>query len=303
MSRVSLEEAVARLAAGEVVALPTETVYGLAADALDPRALARIYATKGRPADHPLILHGVAPGRPGPGALGYGGPDPRADELARRFWPGPLTLVLLRTAVVPLVLTGGHDTVAVRAPAHPLFEEVLRRLGRPLAAPSANPFGRVSPTTAGHVLADWPELPVLDGGECRVGVESTILDLSGDNPALLRPGGVPVEAIEAVIGPVVRGGDTAAPGTLPSHYAPRAEVLVVDDVSTHVSRLRAAGRRVGVIEAEPAERYAAHLYQRLRALDAEGVEVIVAAAIPEVGLGVAVMDRLRRAAAARPTEG
>ena len=128
MSRVSLEEAVARLAAGEVVALPTETVYGLAADALDPRALARIYATKGRPADHPLILHGVAPGRPGPGALGYGGPDPRADELARRFWPGPLTLVLLRTAVVPLVLTGGHDTVAVRAPAHPLFEEVLRRL-------------------------------------------------------------------------------------------------------------------------------------------------------------------------------
>ena len=133
-----------------------------------------------------------------------------------------------------------------------------------------------------------------------VGVESTILDLSGDVPALLRPGGVPVEALEAVVGTVLRGGSTAAPGTLPSHYAPRAEVLVVDDVSTHVSRLRALGRRVGVIEAAPAERYAATLYQRLRELDAGGAEVIVAAAIPEVGLGVAVMDRLRRAAAARP---
>jgi L-threonylcarbamoyladenylate synthase len=303
MPRVDVAEAVAILASGGLVALPTETVYGLAGDALDPCAIKRVFEKKGRPARHPLILHGVAPGRGGAAvqALAYGGPDPRARALADRFWPGPLTLVLLRQPEVPLELTGGYPTVALRAPAHPLFEAVLVGLGRPIAAPSANPFGGVSPTTAEHVLADFPDLPVVDGGPCTVGVESTILDLSGDVPAVLRPGGVGAEDIASVIGPVTIGGDTPAPGTLSAHYQPHAKVVVVSQARTRAvaDAWRAIGTRVAVLPALAADAYAASLYRRLRELDAEGIQVIVAPEVAEVGIGVAVMDRLRRAGAGR----
>ncbi len=293
MPLVRLEEAAAHLAALGVVGVPTETVYGLAAHGLEPRALQAVYARKGRPVDHPLILHVLDD----PDAHGFG--TPAATALVAAFWPGPLTIILRRRPHVPDALTGGHPTVALRSPAHPVVRALLARGGFPLAAPSANRFGHVSPTTAAHVLADFPDLPVLDGGPCAVGVESTIIDLSGGAPSLLRPGGIPVEAIEAIIGPVARSGATPAPGTLAAHYAPRAVVIPTHRPAAEAKRLTRAGYTVAVLPAEPPAAYAASLYARLRALDATGVQVIVAEWAIEAGLGIAVNDRLRRASAAR----
>lgn len=293
MPRVSLPEAAALLRAGGLVAVPTETVYGLAADATNEAAVRAIFATKGRPAGHPLILHARDP-RP------YARFDARAERLAA-FWPGPLTLVLpLRpeAGVAPAV-TGGHGTLAVRCPAHPLTLALLDAAGVPLAAPSANRFGEVSPTTADHVLHSFPDLAVLDGGPCAVGVESTIVDLSGPLPALLRPGGLPAEAITLVLGDLAPAGPTAAPGTLPAHYAPRARVVVVNAAGALPAELRAAGETVAVLPRLDPVEHARTLYAALRTADEAGATVIVAERAAPGGLGTAINDRLERAAFGR----
>ncbi|MDE2272332.1 MAG: threonylcarbamoyl-AMP synthase [Xanthomonadaceae bacterium] len=316
-----IARAVAVLRAGGLVAIPTETVYGLAADATNEAAVARIFAAKGRPPTHPLIVH-------------LGAADwlehwaahvpPIAHRLAARFWPGPLTLILPRPARVPPIVTGGQPTVALRVPDHPLTLRLLRSFGSALAAPSANRFGAVSPTTAADVRETLGEAVdyVLDGGACTVGLESTILDLSRDPPRLLRPGGVPREALEEILGmPLEResAGPVRAPGQHPLHYAPRARLLLLPttQVVDEAVRLHAEGRHVGLLrprgEAGPqprsglkvidvpgtAEAYARGFYGFLREFDRAGCEVIVAALPEEKGLGLAIADRLRRAAAPR----
>ena len=242
-----LARAVELLRHGGVIALPTETVYGLAANAEDELAVRRVFAIKGRPATHPLIVH-----------LAHADdlkswvrhvPE-EAQRLARAFWPGPLTLVLPRSARATDAVTGGQDTVAVRVPQHPVARLVLAALGGGVAAPSANRFGRVSPTTADHVRADLGSDVdlVLDGGLCSVGVESTIVDVSQGEPAVLRPGGLAVEEIERVLGrsvPVRTSSTVRVSGSLASHYAPRAGVFLAEpaDVATRVAALRASGQR------------------------------------------------------------
>ncbi len=317
-SDFDVTRAVQVLQAGGLVALPTETVYGLAADAENELAVRRIFAVKGRPATHPLIVH-IANAQ----ALSRwaSAVPPEARTLAQTFWPGPLTLVLPRSARASDVVTGGQPTVALRVPAHPLARQVLAQLRGGLAAPSANRFGKVSPTTAEHVRADLGDEVdfILDGGPCEVGVESTIVDLSGEVPAVLRPGGVPLEALEAALGrtlTVRAHGDVRAPGMLPSHYAPRAglELVAPDQLVSRAAVLAGEGRRVALLAPAgvpvpagatlfdiPADAagYARALYARLRDIDAAGFEVIVAAPPPESGLGLAVRDRLRRAATRR----
>ena len=303
-----IAEAADLLRVGVLVAIPTETVYGLAADARNDRAVAAIYAAKNRPAFNPLIVH--LPDLAAVARLAV--LTPEAERLAAAFWPGPLTLVLpLRpdAGLSPLV-TAGLDTVAIRLPTHPAARALLAQAGIPVAAPSANPSGRVSPTRAEHVLAGLSGriAAVLDGGPCAVGVESTILALDGP-PALLRPGGVAVEAIEAALGaPLLMPGDPStpkAPGQLASHYAPEArvrlnatqaregEVLVgFGNIAGHLT-LSASG---DLLEA------AANLFHFLREADALAGPggAIAFAPVPETGLGRAINDRLRRAAAPRP---
>lgn len=313
----AIEAALEVLRRGGLVAIPTETVYGLAADASDPDAVRRIFQVKGRPADHPVIVH-VA----GADALArWADPvPPEAVALAEAFWPGPLTLVLPRRAGVSDVVTGGRGTVGVRAPAHPLTERLLQRFGGGVAAPSANRFGRVSPTRAEHVVADLGadvDL-VLDGGPCDVGVESTIVEVA-DDITVLRTGRIGADEVEAVLGRPVRrdaAGPSRAPGMLPSHYAPAARVVLAADAVEAVAPLLDAGERVAVVSEHlpaglppevvvldpvgDAEGYARHLYERLRAADAAGVDVVVAVPPASDGIGAAVLDRLRRAANARP---
>ncbi len=276
--RIPVPEAIERLRAGEVVAIPTETVYGLAADGLNPAAVARIFAIKGRPATHPLILHvaDVAAAR------AHTRWDPRADALIG-LWPGPLTIVLPNRDV-PREVTGGHATLAVRVPDHPVALAILTGVG-PLAAPSANRFGRVSPTRAEHVLVELPDLPVVDGGPCRVGVESTIVALLDGHPRLLRPGGVALETLLDSLGPVEVGGAIAAPGTLDAHYAPRGSVLLVPNGTTGAH-----------VPAGPPDDHARRLYDDLRCHDDVGIDPIVCELALPVGIGVAINDRLRRAA-------
>jgi L-threonylcarbamoyladenylate synthase len=326
-----LAAAVAVLRRGGLVAFPTETVYGLGADAGNPEAVERIFAVKGRPRTHPVIVH-LAEAV----AIKEWAADvpPDAWVLAEAFWPGPLTLILPRAAHVPGAVTGGAGTVGLRVPAQPLALELLEAFGGGVAAPSANRFGRVSPTTAAHVRADLGadvDL-VLDGGPCSVGVESTIVDLSRGVPRVLRLGGLSVEALSEALGhqvevtavalgqardasnaPAVDA--VAAPGTLSSHYAPeaRVEVLAADAVAARAGELLAEGRKVGLlapqridglpagIEALPpaggAQAYAQCLYQRLREADRRGLDVLLAVPPPEAGIGAAIADRLRRAAA------
>jgi L-threonylcarbamoyladenylate synthase len=298
-------DAVRVLRAGGLVAVPTETVYGLGADAANPDAVRRVYAVKGRPPDHPLIVH-VASAESLPR---WAATVPAAAEsLATACWPGPLTIVLHRRADVDPTVTGGRDTIALRVPAHPLTLAVLDAFGGGIAAPSANRFGHVSPTTAHHVrddLGDDVDL-VLDGGPCAVGVESTIVDLTVSPPSVLRPGGIPLEALEAIVDGPVRGEDTGprrAPGMLASHYAPRARVELVDDpveAAARVDALRADGVRAGLLDPGPdPDAYARHLYEWLRRADEDGLEVLVAVPPAASGLGWAVRDRLRKAAGPR----
>jgi len=323
-----IRRAVAVLRAGGLVAFPTETVYGLGADASQPAAVQRVFAVKGRPADHPVIVHLA-----GAGALGEWAAEvpPAAALLAERCWPGPLTVILRRAPGVPDEVTGGLETVGLRVPDQPVALALLREFAAEgaeearhgIAAPSANRFGRVSPTTAADVRADLGgdvDL-VLDGGACRVGVESTIVDCTGDEPAILRLGGLARERIEDLLGrpvPVRRvegtAGEVRAPGTLVSHYAPAARVLLVDAASLVGAAHDALGRGLGVgvigeklpgdlpagvtVLAEPVDDadYARHLYRHLRAADAAGLDTVLAVVPDEAGIGAAVADRLRRAA-------
>jgi L-threonylcarbamoyladenylate synthase len=312
--RVGVEEAVSILRRGGLVALPTETVYGLGASALDPKAVARVFAVKRRPVHHPLIVH-LADADHLPGWAEV--PD-AAWRLAERFWPGPLTVVLRRGPLALDAVTGGLATVGLRVPAHPLTQAVLVGLGGGIAAPSANRFGHVSPTTAEHVLADLGgEIDgVLDGGPCEVGIESTIVDLSGaegEAPRVLRLGAVTPEAIAEVIGAEVvvslgakatpEGERASAPGQLASHYAPRArlELWPRDAIAGRVAAL--AGRAVVVLGDDElgssAQSWARGLYAALRAADAAVPEVILVPVPPGGALAHAVRDRLERAAAPR----
>ncbi|MFJ2822023.1 L-threonylcarbamoyladenylate synthase [Streptomyces toxytricini] len=315
-----IEKAAAVLRAGGLVALPTETVYGLGANAEDPAAVARIFQVKGRPPSHPLIVH-------------IGGAEqldswvqdvpPTARLLAEHFWPGPLTLVLRRGARVPLEATGGLDTVAVRVPDHPVALELLAAFGGGVTAPSANRFGSVSPTTAAHVRTELGDAVdfVLDGGSCEVGVESTIVDVTGDVPSILRPGGVTREDLEAVLGrplAVPAASTVRVPGQHPSHYAPRARVVLVEPeaVAAEAALAQEAGHRVGVflpaalagtpVKAHAVvdvprslDAYARGLYGFLRELDEQGCDLIIASLPAEEDLGLAIANRLRRAAGPR----
>jgi L-threonylcarbamoyladenylate synthase len=310
--------AAALLRQGELVAFPTETVYGLGADAANPAAVAKIFVAKDRPADHPLIVH-----LPGDGHLDKWAreiPDV-AFELAEAFWPGPLTLILKRGPNVWDVVTGGQDTVGLRVPGHPMALELLREFNGGIAAPSANRFGRISPTTAQHVhdeLGDAVSM-VLDGGPCRVGIESTILDLSGAQPTILRPGVIGREAIAQVLGAMpAQGAGATAPrvsGSLAAHYAPRTPVALMpgDGLLIALRNALAAGEKIAVLSClgAPLEHervvwrraptdsagFAHDLYLNLRELDALGCARIIIQRPPQTAAWRAIMDRLERAAA------
>jgi L-threonylcarbamoyladenylate synthase len=294
---------------GKLVSFGTETVYGLGGDATNDHAVAAIFAAKERPRFNPLICHYPNSDAAFRAVIG----NDRAHRLAEAFWPGPLTLVLPRAPDCPVSLLAGAglDTLAVRVPAHDIARALLQEVDRPVAAPSANRSGRISPTTAQHVLAELSGriAAVLDCGACSVGVESTVLDLSGDDAVLLRPGGITVEAIVATIGAVAHHnapGALRSPGLLASHYAPRAPVrLNVNDVRPDEALLAfgtalpGAGSVFNLSEAGDLTESAARLFAGLRALDAVSASCIAVMPIPERGLGRAINDRLRRAAAPR----
>jgi len=332
----ALALAAARLRAGGLVAFPTETVYGLGADALNAEAVERIFRAKGRPASDPLIVH--VPGLAALPRVAAAAP-PLARTLAEAFWPGPLTLVLPRGPQVPDAVTAGGPTVAVRAPAHPVAQALLEASGLPIAAPSANRFARPSPTTAQHVLDDLADRVdiVLDGGPVTIGLESTILDVTRTPPVILRPGGLPLEAIRRFAPDCVvqarfleTESETApAPGQFLKHYAPRAALRIFDGprpavlaaMQAAARELESLGQSVGVLapdeEAAGFEALAAaverlgpaaelgtvgqRLFAALRALDARGVDVILARLPEQAGLGLAIRDRLYRAAEGRVT--
>jgi L-threonylcarbamoyladenylate synthase len=312
-SAAEIERAAQALRQGALVAFPTETVYGLGAIAGDDRAVARLFAAKGRPRFNPLIVHIVDRAAAAPLARW----DEIADRLAKHFWPGPLTLVLERLADAPLspLVSAGGPTVALRAPAHPVAQALLRVTALPVAAPSANPAGRASPTTADHVAAGLGQRIdlIVDGGPCPVGLESTVLDVTTSPPRLLRPGGVTREALEEVIGPL---GEPAAeadplgprsPGRLASHYAPGlplrldATSVAADEALLAFGPTPPTGAAV-TMNLSPGgdlEEAAANLFAMLHALDRPGLRAIAVMPIPDRGLGEAIRDRLARAAAPR----
>ncbi|MBT4624461.1 MAG: threonylcarbamoyl-AMP synthase [Verrucomicrobia bacterium] len=313
----ALGQAAELLAQGQLVALPTETVYGLAADARSPKAVARIFEAKGRPAGNPLIVHIDSVEI----AEGCVAAWPRAAaQLAGAFWPGPLSLVLPKADSIPDIVTAGGKTVAVRCPAHPVFTAVLAKCGFPLAAPSANRSNRVSPTRAEHVVDQLGGLIplVLNGGACDLGIESTVLDLTGDTPTLLRPGMISLGQLQAVLGPVATSKHPAAaeplksPGQLQRHYSPRAKLIIVEgdmaaalgqaDETTHVIA------RTAEPAAWPSERwhelpavvsdFARELYSTLHRCDQLGAETILVQSLPSGDEWAALRDRLNRAAGA-----
>lgn len=304
-----VERAAALIRAGRLVAFPTETVYGLGADATQDRAVAAIFAAKGRPAFNPLIAHVLDAAE----ARQHVVWNDTADNLAAHFWPGPLTLVLPRVADcrLSLLASAGLDTAAVRAPSHPIARDLIAASGVPIAAPSANRSGAISPTRAEHVVESLGDAVdfVIDGGPCDVGLESTVLDLTTPKPTLLRHGGTTREAIEAVIGAVDEGpaigvaGTLHSPGQLESHYAPSAAMRLNATTADPGEALLGFGPVTGAMNLSASGdlvEAAANLFAMLRTLDSQGVSRIAVAAIPEQGLGIAINDRLRRAAAPRP---
>lgn len=306
-----VRQAAELLRRGRLVAFPTETVYGLGADASNAAAMAHLYSVKGRPGNHPVIVHFADAQQ----AFEWAREVPEAArKLAEKFWPGPLTLILKRAAKVGDFVTGGQDTVGLRVPAHPLAHELLAAFGGGLAAPSANRFGRVSPTTAGHVRDDLgPDVDlILDGGPCGVGIESTIVDLSRGRPVLLRPGRIGAAELEAVIGEPVTVPDAEAPrvsGSLPAHYAPHtpARLVATEALDAEIARLgtdaavlafSAPDDRVDFwvrLPKDPAA-YAQKLYAALRELDGTGSKMLLIESPPDSPEWRAVLDRLRRAA-------
>jgi L-threonylcarbamoyladenylate synthase len=305
--------AVELLRQGEILALPTETVYGLAADGLNPVAVAKIFEAKGRPRFDPLIVH-----LPDRDWLERVADIPEQDrqlvaKLAEKFWPGPLTMVLPKKEIVPEIVTAGLETVAVRISAHPVFAEIVQAFGKPLAAPSANRFGRISPTTAKHVSDELNgHIPlIIDAGPATHGIESTIVAIHSGKIELLRRGPVTSEQLSE-FGKVAVGterGKISAPGQLPSHYAPKAPLRIVEDIRSFKSVGRCAllawtpakkdGRFVAIrnlSEKQDLREAAANLFRYLRELDALGVDLIAAERVPDQGLGAAILDRLQRAA-------
>jgi L-threonylcarbamoyladenylate synthase len=289
---------------GGLVGIPTETVYGLAADMRSRDAVARVYRAKGRPASHPLIVHLADAADLPPLVTAV---PAAVDALTRAFWPGPLSLLIERSSAVPDDVVGGRSTAVFRVPAQPATRLVIRALGSPVVAPSANPFGGVSPTTAAHVvesLGAQVDL-VLDGGPCPIGVESTILDTTVSPMQLLRPGAVLVEEIEEVLGAAVAeaSGDARAPGMLSSHYAPHASVILAASVAEAFAIADALPEnerpeRLLGVDLEPGA-FAASLYASLRLADDDGVRTVIAVVPPPLGIGRAVGDRLRRASGRR----
>jgi L-threonylcarbamoyladenylate synthase len=314
-ARDAIARAAAILESGGLVAFPTETVYGLGADASNAAAVAKIFSLKGRPQDHPVIVH-----LPDAGALPLWAreiPEP-ARRLADKFWPGPLTLILKRAAGVADCVTGGQDTVGLRVPGHPLALALLNAFGKGVAAPSANRFGRISPTTAQHVRDEFPDGVdlILDGGDCGIGIESTIVDLSRGRPVLLRPGHITSQSISAVLGCAVAMPDGGAPrvsGALENHYAPRTPLYLVATAELQTKIAGRRGERLAVLArtGEPAgtegviwelaprtpAAYARALYAALRRLDTKGCTAILVEAPPATARWQGVADRLRRASA------
>lgn len=326
----TIERAVEALRGGGLVAFPTETVYGLGADAANPDAVRRIFAVKGRPVGHPLIVHLARSAQVHEWACLDDGQARMVDTLAGSFWPGPLTVVVPRSSRVASETVGGGETIGLRVPDHPIAFELLDRFGGGVAAPSANRFGRVSPTTADHVRHDFGQDVdvIIDGGPTEVGVESTIIELTSDRPLLLRPGGISRTELSAALGVDVvdgRAGQARAAGMLPSHYAPRAtvEVLGSAELVARLGEIDANGQAssIGVIAPVPVDRdrtwclpadpdgYARGIYASLRAADEEGVEHLLVVP-PDADLdsddldsgdmGDAILDRLAKAAAPRP---
>ncbi|MFM2129065.1 MAG: hypothetical protein RL477_611 [Pseudomonadota bacterium] len=313
----AVREAARLIRAGKLVAFPTETVYGLGADATNDRAVAAVFAAKGRPTFNPLIVHFTD----ADAARREVQFDHRADALARAFWPGPLTLVLARKPASRLsrLVSAGLDTVAVRVPAHAIAQALLAAAAVPIAAPSANRSGDLSPTTAEHVsrsLGGRVEM-ILDGGPTPVGLESTVIDLSEEQAALLRPGGVPAEDIEKIVGPLARPAEDPveaarkSPGRIARHYAPRTRLRAnARDVQPGEAYLAfgprplpGAGNAVETLNLSPAgnlEEAAANLFAYLHRLDAAGATAIACAPVPTAGLGAAINDRLARAAEPLP---
>jgi L-threonylcarbamoyladenylate synthase len=314
----AISRAVAALARGALIAFPTETVYGLGADAENADAMRALFAAKGRPADHPVIVHLADAVQIEDWAIDI--PE-AAWLLAAAFWPGPMTLILRRGYRASDLATGGQGTVGLRVPAHPVAHALLREFGGGIAAPSANRFGRVSPTRAEHVLQERFENleMILDGGPCQIGLESTIIDLTRGQPAILRPGAVTAEQIAAMLGSEIAPAASAAPrvsGSLASHYAPRArvELLSSESIASRAAELQAAGVRVAVLApdsndlpagiwkfplAENAEQRGRQLYAALRQADEAGCDVILTSTPAADGLGAAISDRLHKAAAPR----
>ena len=292
-----IRQAATLLRDGGVIGMPTETVYGLAALASNEEAVRRVFDIKGRPYDHPLIVH-LSPTED---LSQWGHFNSDATALAQAFWPGPLTLLVPRTARVPDWVTGGRDTVAIRVPNHPVAESLLELVADGVVAPSANLFGKVSPTEAKHVFNDLGKLVdyILDGGPSEHGVESTIVECI-DKPTILRPGSISKDDIEAVLHISMQAdtGESRAPGMLTSHYAPNARVVLVEtieELENQISALSISGTRCISLQFDSVQEYAFRLYASLRQADETGVDVVVALLPPHQGLGVAIRDRLRKA--------
>jgi L-threonylcarbamoyladenylate synthase len=317
-----IARAAALLKAGALVAFPTETVYGLGADASNPDAVKKVFAAKGRPHDHPLIVHLADASQLARWALEV---PSAAQTLAKKFWPGPLTMIFKRAVGVSDLVTGGQDTVAIRIPSHAVAQALLRDFGGGVVAPSANRFGRVSATTADHVRQEFGNAVecVLDGGASDVGIESTIVDVSGNQPALLRPGWITAQQIEAAIGAPLATPNAHSPrtsGTLAKHYAPKTPVMLVetDVIDELVRSFARQGKRVAVLArharrpmiesltwvsaADDAAGYAHDLYAHLRALDAGSADVMIVEEPPQTMAWAAIRDRLGRAAAGAGAE-
>lgn len=295
----NIREAATVLLSGGIIGLPTETVYGLAAIATNQEAVTRVFSTKGRPTSHPLIVHlgpSVDPEE-------WGDFNDAAQSLARKFWPGPLTLLVPRTSRVPDWVTGGRDSVALRMPSHPIAQQLLDEVNTGVVAPSANRFGKVSPTTAQHVVDDLGEDVdlVLDGGSCTIGVESTIVECVGDDVTILRPGSISSEEIyrATAISSTSETGEIRAPGMLASHYAPRAEVVLFDDINeanNAMEKSRANHKKTYLLHHDDVNEYAMSLYAELRSADSTGVDIIFAVLPHPSGVGIAIRDRLAKAA-------
>ncbi|MBS0378008.1 MAG: threonylcarbamoyl-AMP synthase [Proteobacteria bacterium] len=315
-TQVELESAVQALRDGELIAFPTETVYGLGANAQNPAAVRKIFELKGRPASHPVIVHLDSPRFLHRWVREV--PEP-ANRLAEAFWPGPLTMVMPRAAHVHDVITGGQDTIAIRVPAHPMAQQILTAFGGGLAAPSANRYGRISPTRAEHVREEFGDAlrVILDGGECQIGLESTIVAFAGDQVRLLRPGSVTAAQLREVVGELAIGAEADSPrvpGGTPTHYAPSTPLTIVPagEVDAQADAASSGGRRVAVLAqrlplrshkyvtwinaGRRPEAYARDLYNNLRTLDRAGCQRILVQSVPDGEAWDAVRDRLVRAA-------